>query len=45
VRFAATLSGTVTLGGAYTVRVGVSLAMDSDTDNRTLTIGSQSFAL
>jgi autotransporter-associated beta strand protein len=39
------LAGTITLGGNYTVRDGITLAMDSDTDARTLTITSNSFVL
>ncbi|NJA04139.1 DUF4347 domain-containing protein [Methylococcaceae bacterium WWC4] len=45
INFAETLSGTITLGGAYTVADGVTLAMDSDTDSRSLTIASQSLNL
>jgi fibronectin-binding autotransporter adhesin len=45
VRFAGTLAGTITLGAAYTVRDGVTLAMDSDTDARAITITAQSFML
>ncbi|GGE87017.1 hypothetical protein GCM10011317_50150 [Niveispirillum cyanobacteriorum] len=45
IRFASNLQGTITLGGAYPVRSGVTLLMDSDTDARTLTITGQQLTL
>ncbi|MGZ5049625.1 MAG: DUF4347 domain-containing protein [Methylobacter sp.] len=43
--FAPTLSGTITLPGNLTVRDGVTLKMDSDTDARALTITANGFIL
>ncbi|WP_204561551.1 autotransporter-associated beta strand repeat-containing protein, partial [Azospirillum palustre] len=45
IRFASTLSGTITLPVALTVRSGVTLAMDSDTDSRSITITGNGFTL
>ncbi|WP_199237381.1 Ig-like domain-containing protein, partial [Azospirillum sp. TSH64] len=45
IRFASSLSGTITLGGTYTVRDGVTLAMDSSGNSRSLTITGNGFTL
>lgn len=45
IRFAATLSGTITLPANLTVKDGITLKMDSDTDNRSLIINTNGFAL
>ena len=45
IRFASTLNGTITLPTTLTVRDGVTLAMDSDTDSRAITITGNGFTL
>ncbi|CAD6879055.1 hypothetical protein [Methylomonas albis] len=45
IRFKDTLNGTITLPGNLTVRDGVTLKMDSDTDSRTLIISTNGFVL
>ena len=45
IRFSGTLAGTITLPGTLTVRSGVTLAMDSDTDSRAITITGNGFTL
>jgi autotransporter-associated beta strand protein len=44
VRFADTLAGTITLTSGLTLRDGVSLAMDSDTDARTIVVTGQTLS-
>ena len=45
IRFASTLNGTITLPTTLTVRDGVTLAMDSDTNSRAITITGNGFTL
>ena len=45
IRFAGTLAGTITLPGTLTVRSGVTLTMDSDTDSRSITIAGNGLTL
>jgi autotransporter-associated beta strand protein len=45
IQFSSGLSGTITLGGTYTVRDGVTLAMDSSGNSRSLSIASNSLLL